>query len=134
MSVTRSEVLELRSGADVVSVRQVVRTWAVEAGFSLVDQTKMVTAASELARNTVDYGGGGTVRLELIVDGSRRGLRVAFDDQGPGIPDIEKALTDHYTTGTGLGLGLGGARRLVNEFNISSRLGEGTRVVITRWK
>ena len=134
MPVTRTEVLELRSGADVVSVRQVVRTWAVEAGFSLVDQTKIVTAASELARNTVDYGGGGTVRLELIVDGSRHGLRVAFDDQGPGIPDIEKALTDHYTTGTGLGLGLGGARRLVNEFNISSRLGEGTRVVITRWK
>ena len=134
MPVTRTEVLELRSGADVVSVRQAVRTWSVEAGFSLVDQTKMVTAASELARNTVDYGGGGMVRLDLIVDGSRRGLRVAFEDQGPGIPDIEKALTDRYTTGTGLGLGLGGARRLVNEFDISSRVGEGTRVVITRWK
>ena len=134
MPVTRTEVLELRSGSDVVFIRQAVRTWAVEAGFSLVDQTKMVTAASELARNTVDYGGGGTVRLDMIVDGSRRGLRVAFEDQGPGIPDIEKALTDHYTTGTGLGLGLGGARRLVNEFDISSRVGEGTRVVITRWK
>jgi len=134
MPVTRTEVLELRSGSDVVSIRQVVRTWAVEAGFSLVDQTKMVTAASELARNTVDYGGGGTVRLDLLVDGSRRGLRVAFEDKGPGIPDIEKALTDRYTTGTGLGLGLGGARRLVNEFDISSRVGEGTRVVITRWK
>ena len=134
MPVTRTEVLDLRSGADVVSVRQAVRTWAVEAGFSLVDQTKMVTAASELARNTVDYGGGGMVRLDLIVDGSRRGLRVAFEDQGPGIPDIEKALTDRFTTGTGLGLGLGGARRLVNEFDISSRVGEGTRVVITRWK
>jgi serine/threonine-protein kinase RsbT len=126
--------LELRSGSDVVAVRQIVRTWSIEAGFSLIDQTKMVTAASELARNTVDYGGGGVVRLELLSEGIRRGLRVAFDDQGPGIPDIEKALTDHYTTGNGLGLGLGGARRLVNEFDISSRVGEGTRVVITRWK
>lgn len=106
----------------------------MDAGFTLVDQTKMVTAASELARNTVDYGGGGTARLELISEGVRRGLRVAFEDQGPGIPDIEKAMTDHFTTGNGLGLGLGGARRLVNEFDISSRVGEGTRVVITRWK
>lgn len=134
MPLIRTEVLELRSGSDIVSVRQAVRTWAVEAGFTLVDQTKMVTAASELARNTVDYGGGGTVRLELLSEGVRRGLRVAFEDRGPGIPDIEKALTDRYTTGTGLGLGLGGARRLVNEFDISSRVGEGTRVVITRWK
>lgn len=134
MTVLRTERLELRSGSDVVFVRQAVRTWAIEAGFSLVDQTKMVTAASELARNTVDYGGGGTVRLELISDGIRRGLRVAFEDQGPGIPDIEKALTDHFTTGTGLGLGLGGARRLVNQFDIHSRAGEGTKVVITRWK
>lgn len=126
--------MELRSAADVVSVRQAVRTWAIEAGFSLVDQTKMVTAASELARNTIDYGGGGTVRLELINDGGRRGLRVAFEDQGPGIPDIQRALTDHFTTGNGLGLGLGGAKRLVNEFDITSRVGEGTRVVITRWK
>lgn len=134
MTVLRTERLELRSGSDVVFVRQSVRTWAIEAGFSLVDQTKMVTAASELARNTVDYGGGGTVRLELISDGIRQGLRVAFEDQGPGIPDIEKALTDHFTTGTGLGLGLGGARRLVNQFDIHSRAGEGTKVVITRWK
>ena len=134
MPVLRTERLELRSSSDVVAVRQTVRTWAVEAGFSLVDQTKMVTAASELARNTVDYGGGGTASLELITEGSRRGLRVAFEDHGPGIADIDKALTDHFTTGNGLGLGLGGARRLVNEFNISSRLGEGTRVVITRWK
>jgi serine/threonine-protein kinase RsbT len=94
----------------------------------------MVTAASELARNTVDYGGGGTVRLELLSEGPRRGLRVAFEDRGPGIPDIQQAMTDHFTTGNGLGLGLGGARRLVNEFDISSRVGEGTRVVITRWK
>jgi serine/threonine-protein kinase RsbT len=134
MPVTRTEQLEIRSGSDVVSVRQVVRTWAIEAGFTLVDQTKMVTAASELARNTIDYGGGGTARLELLVEGNRCGLRVAFEDHGPGIPDVEKAMTDHYTTGNGLGLGLGGARRLVNEFHISSRTGEGTRVVITRWK
>ena len=134
MSVIRSESLEVRSASDVVAVRQVVRTWAIDAGFSLVDQTKMVTAASELARNTIDYGGGGTVRLELINDGGRRGLRVAFEDQGPGIPDIQRALTDHFTTGNGLGLGLGGAKRLVNEFDITSRVGEGTRVVITRWK
>jgi serine/threonine-protein kinase RsbT len=134
MPTVRTETLELRSGSDVVGVRQVVRSWAIEAGFTLVDQTKMVTAASELARNTVDYGGGGTVRLELLADGNRRGLRIAFEDQGPGIADIEKALTDHYTTGNGLGLGLGGARRLVNEFDLSSKVGEGTRVVITRWK
>ena len=127
-------MLEVRSASDVVAVRQVVRTWAIDAGFSLVDQTKMVTAASELARNTIDYGGGGTVRLELINDGARRGLRVAFEDQGPGIPDIQRALTDHFTTGNGLGLGLGGAKRLVNDFDITSRVGEGTRVVITRWK
>ena len=134
MPVTRSEALELRSAADVVSVRQVVRTWAVEAGFSLVDQTKMVTAASEIARNTIDYGGGGTATLELIIGDPRRGLRVVFEDKGPGIPDIQQAMTDHFTTGNGLGLGLGGAKRLVNEFHITSRVGEGTRVVITRWK
>jgi serine/threonine-protein kinase RsbT len=134
MPTVRTESVELRSGSDVVSVRQLVRTWSIDAGFTLVDQTKMVTAASELARNTVDYGGGGVAHLELLTEGSRRGLRVAFEDQGPGIPDIEKALTDHFTTGDGLGLGLGGARRLVNEFDIRSRPGEGTRVVITRWK
>jgi len=134
MPVIRTEAVDVRSSADVVSVRQAVRTWAIEAGFSLVDQTKIVTAASELARNTIDYGGGGIARLELLNDGPRRGLRVAFEDQGPGIPDIQKALTDHYTTGNGLGLGLGGAKRLVNEFDIRSTVGEGTRVVITRWK
>src|SRR4029453_10443684 len=110
-----------RSASDVVTVRQVVRKWAIEAGFSLVDQTKIVTAASELARNTVDYGGGGVARLELLVDGGRRGVRVAFEDQGPGIPDIQKALTDHYTTGTGLGLGLVGAKRLVNKCDMHVR-------------
>ena len=134
MPVTRTDTVELRSASDVVTARQVVRTWAIDAGFSLVDQTKMVTAASEIARNTVDYGGGGIARLELIVDGMRRGLRIAFEDQGPGISDVQQAMTDHFTTGNGLGLGLGGARRLVNEFDITSRVGEGTRVVITRWK
>lgn len=134
MPVTRSEAVDLRSSSDVVTVRHVTRSWAIEAGFSLVDQTKMVTAASELARNTIDYGGGGIARFEFLNDGGRRGVRVAFEDQGPGIPDIQKALTDHYTTGNGLGLGLGGAKRLVNEFDISSRIGEGTRVTITRWK
>ena len=134
MPTVRTETVQLRTGADVVSVRQTVRSWAIEAGFTLVDQTKIVTAASELARNTIDYGRGGTARLELLNEGNRRGLRIAFEDQGPGIADIEKALTDHYTTGNGLGLGLGGARRLVNEFDLSSKLGEGTRVVITRWK
>ena len=134
MPVLRTDQLELRSASDVVTVRHVVRTWAIEAGFSLVDQTKMVTAASEIARNTVDYGGGGSARLELLAEGTRRGLRVAFEDRGPGIPDVQKAMTDHYTTGNGLGLGLGGAKRLVNEFDISSRQGEGTGGVITRWK
>ena len=129
-----SEPLPIHSSEDVVRVRQLVRERAISIGFSLVEQTKIVTAASELARNTIDYGGGGIARLELLNDGARRGLRVAFEDQGPGIPDIQKALTDHYTTGNGLGLGLGGAKRLVNEFDISSRVGEGTRVVITRWK
>src|SRR5688500_8603728 len=128
MPVIRSESVELRSTSDIVGVRQVVRSWAIEAGFSLVDQTKIVTAASELARNTVDYGGGGVVQLEMLAEGSRRGLRVAFEDKGPGIADVQKALTDHYTTGGGLGLGLGGAKRLVNEFDIMSRVGEGTRV------
>ena len=134
MPTARTETIEVRSAADVVSVRQIVRTWSIEAGFSLVDQTKMVTAASELARNTIDYGGGGTACLELLVEGARRGLRVAFEDHGPGIADISKAMTDHFTTGNGLGLGLGGAKRLVNQFDITSRVGEGTRVVITRWK
>jgi serine/threonine-protein kinase RsbT len=99
-----------------------------------VDQTKMITAASELARNALDYGGGGTVRLEALENGHRRGLRLTFEDQGPGIPDIDKALTDGYTTGKGLGMGLSGSKRLVNEFEIASRVGEGTRVTITRWK
>ena len=134
MPVVRAETLEVRSASDVVTVRQAVRSWAIEAGFTLVDQTKIVTAASEIARNTIDYGTGGIARLELLNDESRRGLRVSFEDKGPGIPDIERAMTDHFSTGNGLGLGLGGARRLVNEFDLTSRVGEGTRVVLTRWK
>ena len=134
MPVQRSETLELRSGADIVIARQKVRLWCVDVGFSLVDQTKMVTAASELARNTVDYGGGGTMRLDRLDEGRRRGLRLTFEDAGPGIPDIQRALQDGYTSGKGLGLGLGGARRLVNEFDITSKVGDGTCVVITRWK
>ena len=124
----------VRTSEDVVGVRHVVREWAVAAGFSLVDQTKIVTAASELARNTVIYGGGGTLRLEALNDGPKRGLRLVFEDHGPGIADVQQALKDGYTSGNGLGLGLGGARRLVNEFDIHSRPGEGTRVSVTRWK
>jgi serine/threonine-protein kinase RsbT len=118
----------------VVRVRQSVRTRAVAAGFSLVDQTKIVTAASEIARNTVDYGGGGTLRIETLRDGGRRGVRLTFTDQGPGIPDLARAMTDGYTTGGGLGLGLSGAKRLSNEFNITSTLGKGTIVTLARWK
>jgi serine/threonine-protein kinase RsbT len=124
----------IQSSADVVLVRQSVRQWAVELRFSLVDQTKIVTAASELARNTLDYGGGGTVKLEALQEGIRRGLRLTFEDNGPGIPDIDLALKDGFTTGSGLGLGLSGTKRLVNEFNIVSEVGKGTRVTITKWK
>jgi serine/threonine-protein kinase RsbT len=134
MVMTKNDTMEIRVSDHVVLVRQTVRKWATELGFSLVDQTKMITAASELARNTLVYGGGGTVRLELLEDGARRGLRLTFEDQGPGILDIEKALTDGYTSGKGMGMGLGGSKRLVNEFDIVSRVGEGTRVTITRWK
>ena len=134
MAVLRHETRPVRSSEDVVAVRQVVREWAISVGFSLVDQTKIVTAASELARNTVLYSGGGSVRLEALNDDRRRGLRLVFEDQGPGIPNIEQALKDGFTTGGGLGLGLGGAKRLSNEFDISSRPGEGTRIAITRWK
>ena len=132
--VEKADALPVRGETDVVLVRQTVRTWSVQQGFTLVDQTKMVTAASEIARNTVLYGRGGTVRIEALVDGVRKGLRLVFEDQGPGIPDIDLAMRDGYTTGTGLGMGLGGARRLVNEFRIESRPGQGTKVTLTRWK
>lgn len=133
MSPLRSETLPLRTDEDVLQVRQTVRAWMVELAFNLVEQTMMVTATSELARNTVVYGGGGSVRLELLADSGRQGVRVIFEDQGPGIADIEQALKDGYTTGVGLGLGLGGSKRLVNDFDIWSEVGKGTRVTITKW-
>ena len=130
----RNERVEVRLSDDVVRVRQVTRTLAVETGLSLVDQTKIITAASELARNMLDYGGGGVVSLDLVENGGRRGLRLAFEDKGPGIADVEQALKDGFTSGKGMGLGLGGARRLSNEFHIVSKPGEGTKVTIARWK
>jgi serine/threonine-protein kinase RsbT len=130
----KSATLAIRTSEDVVHARQEIRTWAVQQGFSLVDQTKIVTAASELGRNAVSYGGGGTVCIEALADGGKRGLRVTFEDRGPGIADIGLAMTDGYTTGVGLGLGLSGAKRLSDEFEISSRVGEGTRITIVRWK
>lgn len=134
MNTLNQSVLPIRTETDVVVVRQKVRTVSVDLKFSLVDQTKIVTAASELARNVLIYGGGGSVAIEVLLREYRSGLRLTFEDQGPGIPDIDLALKDGYTSGHGLGMGLGGARRLVNEFEITSRVGEGTRVVITRWK
>jgi serine/threonine-protein kinase RsbT len=134
MSLLRTDTLPIRSDSDVVLVRQKVRGWAVDLGFGLVDQTKIVTAASELARNALTHGGGGTVRLEALNDGPRRGLRLTFEDHGPGIPNIELAMKDGYSTGTGLGLGLSGAKRLSSEFDLHSTVGEGTRVTIARWK
>lgn len=134
MTITRDETLPLQTPEDIVRARQSVRAWAVELGFSLVDQTKIVTAASELARNTIDYGGGGETRLQMLDNGGRLGLRIIFEDQGPGIADVELALRDGYTTGGGLGLGLSGARRLSNEFEIQTAPGKGTRITITRWK
>jgi serine/threonine-protein kinase RsbT len=132
--VARAEEIPVRVETDVVLVRQAVRTWAVQQGFTLVDQTKIVTAASEIARNTVIYGRGGIARLEALVEGARKGLRLIFEDHGPGIGDVEMALRDGFTSGSGLGMGLGGARRLVNEFAIDSKPGVGTKVTLTRWK
>jgi len=134
MPIVKSERWPVRSGEDIVRVRQIVRRWAVELGFGLVDQTKIVTAASEIARNTVDYGGGGEVLVESLSENARRGLRLVFEDKGPGIQNIDEALKDGFTTSRGLGLGLGGARRLASEFSVESRPGEGTRVSLTRWK
>ena len=135
MAVLRHETRQIRSSEDVVAVRQAVREWATAVGFSLVDQTKNVTAASELARNVVVHGGGsGSIRLEALNDDYRRGLRLVFEEKGPGIENMELALQDGYSTGNGLGLGLSGAKRLSNEFEIQSQPGKGTRVTITRWK
>ncbi|HET7403152.1 MAG TPA: anti-sigma regulatory factor [Usitatibacter sp.] len=132
--VERSDDLALKSGEDVVRLRQAVRERAVAVGFSLVDQTKIVTAASEIGRNTVQYGGGGTARVAVVANGTRRGLRLEFSDNGPGIPDLAQALQDGFTTGGGLGLGLSGAKRLCDEFHIESEVGKGTRVSLLRWK
>jgi serine/threonine-protein kinase RsbT len=134
MPTKRTERLAIRSSDDVVKVRQQTRIGAVEAGLSLVDQTKVITAASELARNTLDYGGGGELTLEVVEDGARRGVRLTFEDHGPGIPDIQLALKDGYSTGSGLGLGLSGARRLSNDFSLESKVGVGTKIIIARWK
>ena len=134
MTTQKSETVDIRSSDDVVRVRQVARTLALGAGLSLVDQTKIITAASELARNTLDYGGGGSLLAELVEVSGRRGLKLTFEDHGPGIVDIETALKDGYTSGKGMGLGLGGAKRLSNEFSIHSKPGEGTKIVIARWK
>jgi serine/threonine-protein kinase RsbT len=128
------EVVPIRVSDDIVRVRHEVRVRAVQIGLSLVDQTKIVTAASELARNTLDYGGGGTVEIATINSDQRRGIRLVFEDNGPGIADIERALMDGFTSGGGLGLGLGGAKRLCNEFEIKSTPGVGTRIMIARWK
>ena len=134
MKVLSSESIPIRASEDIVVARQAVRRRAVGLGFGLVDQTKIVTASSELGRNTLDYGGGGMARVEVVENGTRVGLRVIFEDQGPGIPDIDQALTDGFTSGNGMGLGLGGAKRLSHDFEISSTPGEGTRVSILRWK
>lgn len=134
MAAVADATVEIRAAEDVVRVRQAVRDAAVSLGFSIVDQTKLVTAASELARNAYAHGGGGRFLLEVLDGGGRSGLRLVFADDGPGIADVEQALRDGYTTGGGLGLGLGGARRLVNDFAIDSRPGAGTRVTATRWR
>lgn len=134
MSLTKREVLPLKTSNDVVLARQKVRQWSIDLRFSLVDQTKLVTAASELARNALDHGKGGEMTIEVLNSGARSGLRLTFEDQGPGIADLELAMRDGYTSGNGMGLGLGGSKRLVNEFNIESEVGKGTRVTVTRWK
>ena len=134
MSVQKREVLPVKTSNDVVLARQKVRQLAVELRFSLVDQTKLVTAASELARNALDHGKGGTMTVEVLVNGARSGLKMIFEDQGPGIANVEDALKDGFTTGSGMGLGLGGSKRLVNDFSIESEVGKGTRITAVRWR
>jgi serine/threonine-protein kinase RsbT len=134
MTVLKGETLPLKTSNDVVLARQKVRQWAIELRFTLVDQTKLVTAASELARNTLDHGRGGQMTIESLTNGTRSGLRLTFEDKGPGIADIEQALKDGFTSGNGMGLGLGGSKRLVNEFSIQSEVGKGTRVEVARWR
>ncbi len=134
MRSMKHETLPIATSADVVLARQKVRQWATEMKFTLVDQTKLVTAASELARNALDHGKGGQMVVEVVENISRTGLKLVFEDRGPGIPDIEAALRDGYTTGGGMGLGLGGSKRLVNDFHIESQPGKGTRITVVRWK
>ena len=133
MRLLRSETIFVHTESDIVLARQMVKERATELGFGLLDLTKIVTAASELGRNTLIHGGGGTMRLEALADDERRGVRLTFEDQGPGIADIDQAMTNGFTTKRGLGLGLGGSKRLVSEFEIESRVGEGTRITVTRW-
>ena len=133
-TIQKTERVPIKSGSDVVLVRQRVRAWTLDLKFNLVEQTKIVTAASELARNTLEHGGGGEVELALLVNESRRGIRLAFSDRGPGIQDIKQALSDGFTTKNGMGLGLGGSKRLMNEFEIESNPGLGTTVTCVRWK
>jgi serine/threonine-protein kinase RsbT len=133
MAILRDELVQIRRSEDIVRVRQIVREWAIAQKFTLVEQTKMITAASELARNTLEHGGGGDMRLEALNDGTKLGLRLTFTDNGPGIADLEKAMRDGFSTSGGMGLGLSGSRRLVNDFKIDSRFGEGTTVMIARW-
>jgi serine/threonine-protein kinase RsbT len=134
LNVTKSDDLPLRTDHEIVLGRQMVRKRSQELAFSLVDQTKMVTAASELARNALVHGGGGSLHWECLADGTKKGLRLTFTDKGPGIANLELAMTDGWTSGSGMGMGLSGAKRLVNEFEIESQIGKGTRVTITRWK
>ncbi|MCC2643085.1 MAG: anti-sigma regulatory factor (Ser/Thr protein kinase) [Nitrospira sp.] len=134
MATLRDETFAIRSSDDIVRTRQITREWALMQGFSLVDQTKIVTASSELARNTLQHGGGGEVRFEALQEGIRRGLRLTFVDKGPGIADLSLALKDGFTTASGMGLGLSGSKRLVNEFDIQSEAGKGTSVMIARWR
>jgi serine/threonine-protein kinase RsbT len=134
MQVIKAEAVPIRTEADIVQARQMVRKWATEQSFPLVDLTKIVTAASDLARNTLIYGKGGDMKMEALQEGMKKGLRLTFEDKGPGIANIEQALTDGYTSGGGLGLGLSGAKRLSNEFRIESKVGEGTKIMIARWR
>lgn len=133
-TVLKTETVPVKNSSDVVLVRQKVRLWTTEMRFSLVEQTKIVTAASELGRNTLEHGGGGSLELAQIMNGTRKGLRLRFSDQGPGIPDVALALKDGYTTGSGMGLGLGGSKRLMNEFEIDTKPGVGTIITAIRWK
>jgi serine/threonine-protein kinase RsbT len=133
-TIQKTETISIGNPSDVVVVRQRVRVWTTEMKFSLVEQTKIVTAASELGRNTFEHGGGGSLEIALLVNGIRRGIRLRFSDRGPGIPDVERALKDGFTTGAGMGLGLGGSKRLMSEFEIETRPGGGTTVTAIRWK